>query len=92
MYVPHALSEGEIKNGKKEGVWISYWENGQINTKGTYTDGKKEGVWEVGAWKVNDGWETCDQDQTKWHASLKEEVRVVDSCRKENYKDGKLID
>lgn len=41
------LSQGEIKNGKKEGAWVVYYNNGQLSDKGTWKDGKKEGVWIV---------------------------------------------
>ena len=33
--------KGFLKNGKKEGLWLNYWRNGQIYTKGEYKDGKK---------------------------------------------------
>ena len=38
-------SQGKIKNGKKEGPWIRYHDNGQLELKGTYKDGKREGPW-----------------------------------------------
>ena len=38
-------SKGKIKNGKRDGPWVSYWRNGQLWEKGTYKDGKKEGLW-----------------------------------------------
>ena len=34
-----------IKDGLKEGVWVSYHNNGQLFQKGEYKNGKKEGVW-----------------------------------------------
>ena len=37
--------KGLIKNGKREGVWFSYWNNGQLWSKGNYKNGKKEGKW-----------------------------------------------
>jgi hypothetical protein len=36
---------GVFTNGKKEGLWVEYWENGQLQKKGTYENGKKEGTW-----------------------------------------------
>ena len=39
------LSHGKLKNGKKEGPWVRYWENGQLSSKGTWKDGKREGPW-----------------------------------------------
>jgi antitoxin component YwqK of YwqJK toxin-antitoxin module len=38
-------TQGTIRNGKEEGPWIHYWDNGQLSWKGTYKDGKKEGLW-----------------------------------------------
>ena len=39
------LRNGLMKNGKEEGVWVSYHENGQLLTKGNYENGKKDGAW-----------------------------------------------
>ena len=42
-------TEGAIqvsfRNGKPHGLWVVYYENGYLRTKGTYKDGKKEGPW-----------------------------------------------
>ena len=35
--------QGKIKNGKKDGPWIEYHDNGQLWSKGTYKDGKRVG-------------------------------------------------
>ena len=37
---------GSLSEGKKEGYWIYYHENGQLSGKGNYKDGKKHGCWE----------------------------------------------
>ena len=37
--------QGKLKNGKKDGPWVFYWDNGQLNSKGTYKNGKEEGFW-----------------------------------------------
>ena len=37
--------QGHIKNGKREGFWVEYYESGDLNSKGTYKDGNKEGPW-----------------------------------------------
>ena len=39
-------SQGTIKNGKFDGPWDRYHDNGKLKEKGTYKDGKKEGSWE----------------------------------------------
>ena len=37
--------QGSFRNGKEDGPWVSYWENGQLLKKGTYKDGKRDGLW-----------------------------------------------
>ena len=37
--------QGKIRNGKKHGSWVWYYDNGRISSKGTYKDGKKDGFW-----------------------------------------------
>ncbi len=37
---------GKFKNGKKEGLWLRYWTNGQLLYKGKYSKGVKVGNWE----------------------------------------------
>ena len=37
--------QGVIKNGKRDGAWVQYHENGQLMHKGNYKNGKKEGAW-----------------------------------------------
>ena len=39
--------QGKIKNGKRVGPWVGFWDNGQISSKGTYKDGKREGPWVI---------------------------------------------
>ena len=38
-------TQGSFKNGKKEGNWVSYHDNGQLLEKGNYKNGKQEGIW-----------------------------------------------
>jgi len=47
--VDEGLARGEIKNGKQEGPWVQYHDDGQIYWKGAYKNGKREGPW-VGYW------------------------------------------
>ena len=49
--------QGSIKNGKREGTWVGYYDNGQLWYKGDYNDsveksknGDKDGTW-VHYWK-----------------------------------------
>ena len=38
--------DGQIKNGKRKGSWIKYYENGQLRVKENYKDGNPDGLWE----------------------------------------------
>ena len=38
--------KGYCNNGKEEGPWVQYYDNGQLYWKGEYKNGKKEGPWE----------------------------------------------
>ena len=33
-------TQGTIRNGKKEGLWVYHWNNGQLWKKETYKDGQ----------------------------------------------------
>ena len=39
------LERGAFKNGKREGPWVEYWDNGRLAAKGAYKNGKEEGPW-----------------------------------------------
>jgi antitoxin component YwqK of YwqJK toxin-antitoxin module len=39
------LSEGTLKDGKKDGKWTHWYENGQKSSELTYKDGKQDGLW-----------------------------------------------
>ena len=38
-------AEGDYKNGEKDGPWVEYDRNGQLEEKGTFKNGKKDGLW-----------------------------------------------
>jgi antitoxin component YwqK of YwqJK toxin-antitoxin module len=38
-------SEGDLVDGKKHGVWTSYWPGGKKSEEGSYDRGKRTGVW-----------------------------------------------
>ena len=40
--VDEGLKRGAIKNGKREGPWVAYWDNGQLQSKGAFKNGEKE--------------------------------------------------
>ena len=37
--------QATFKNGKYDGPWVSYYENGQLSYKGDYKNGEREGPW-----------------------------------------------
>ena len=37
--------QGSIKNGQREGAWVYYYKNGQLEYKGNYKNGYQEGAW-----------------------------------------------
>ena len=82
--------QGSFKNGKKDGSWISYHENGQLEFEGNYKNDKKEGSW-VRYW---------DDGQLKFKGDYKNGRRegywIVFSYdgqlwSKGKYKDGQMI-
>ena len=36
---------GTLRNGKKEGPWVYFYDNGQLMNKENYKDGKRDGPW-----------------------------------------------
>jgi antitoxin component YwqK of YwqJK toxin-antitoxin module len=43
-------TQGSFKNGKKDGPWVQYHDNGQLMDKGTFKNGRWYGPW-VSYWK-----------------------------------------
>ena len=37
--------QGQFKDGKPDGPWVFYYDNGQLSLEGTYKDGKADGPW-----------------------------------------------
>jgi hypothetical protein len=58
---------GSFKTGKQDGLWVGYWENGQLYYKGTYKDGKRDGPW-VAYWE--------DGRLHPWTGTYKDGVKV----------------
>jgi antitoxin component YwqK of YwqJK toxin-antitoxin module len=38
--------KGSYKDGKRDGPWERYYENGQLEKKGSYKDGELDGLYE----------------------------------------------
>ena len=41
------IKNGKFKDGKLDGLWVTYHDNGQLEFKGNYEDGKRIGLSEV---------------------------------------------
>jgi len=37
--------QGSIKNGKWDGAWVRYWDNGQLKSKDNWKNGEMTGAW-----------------------------------------------
>ena len=37
--------EGSYKDGKKDGLWTFWWDNGQKKKEATFKDGERDGKW-----------------------------------------------
>jgi antitoxin component YwqK of YwqJK toxin-antitoxin module len=47
--------QGSFKNGRKDGAWVSYYQNGQLRYKDNYKNGETEGAW-VGYYENGQLW------------------------------------
>ena len=83
--------EANYKDGKLDGLVVSWHENGQKHTEANYKNGKLDGLWVV--WHENrqkaveanykDGKE--EGLETQWHENGQRGIE-------KNYKDGKLVE
>ena len=39
------LNQGKFKNGKREGAWVNYYKNGNLESKGPFKNDGAEGYW-----------------------------------------------
>lgn len=39
------MGKGKNTNGKRDGPWVSFWSNGQLDYKGDYKENEREGFW-----------------------------------------------
>ena len=60
--------QGSFKDGKKDGPYVSYNDNGQLLLKGTFRDGEKDGPW---VWNYDNG-------QLEWKGTFKNGVKISD--------------
>ncbi len=86
----HGFKSGGFKKGKKNGEWVSYHKNGQLQYKINYKDGKPEdGPTE---WYYENGqvWGKFNYKDGKLNGLLERFHENGQLQRKENRKDGKL--
>ena len=77
------MSEGFYKNGKMIGVWMSYFEDGQINSHGSYK------YTESGSYSRKDGtWKYYNEN-----GQLTRESIIIDGVEELKFydRDGKLL-
>jgi len=63
MYGDMKVSLGKMKNGKKDGKWTLWHDNGQKKYEGTYKYGEKDGKWTW--WYENSQFRT--QKSNEWN-------------------------
>ena len=63
-------SKGKVKDGKRDGKWISWYESGQIRSEGNYKDGKEDGKFT----------ERFENDQIWWEEHYKDGVCISGDC------------
>ncbi|MDA9765685.1 hypothetical protein N9D07_03380 [Alphaproteobacteria bacterium] len=61
-----SFQKGKVEQGKADGFWTIYWENGQLMSKGHYKNNQKDGLW-VNYW--NNG-------NLAWKGDYKNNVEV----------------
>ena len=85
------LKQGKVKDGKKDGEWLYYIENGQLYLKNTYKDGKKDGerlkYYDNGQ-LMEKGYYKNGKQEGEW-LEYHENGQIE---KTEIYKDGKLIE
>jgi len=58
--------QGSFKNGKKDGSWIEYWDNGQLNYKGDFKNGNLDGsyisYWDNGQLLTKGNWKNGKEE------------------------------
>ena len=43
--IDEGLERGSFQNGKRDGLWVGYYENGQLEFQGDFRDGVRDGPW-----------------------------------------------
>jgi len=82
--------EGQLKDGKKIGIWKYYDGNGNLNKFGSYVNGKKDGVWYAGDLKhihyVNECLDTSSPKYEERKKQLEQQINISVSIFKNGTK------
>jgi hypothetical protein len=85
--------EGKFKDGKKDGKWTVWYENGQIRSEGNYYDGKPYGIWtewyENGQKKIKSNYKDGNKKDGKWTEWYENGQNKIEGKFKDGKKDGK---
>ena len=84
--------KGSFKDGKRDGSWVTYWDNGQLSFKGDYNNGKRDGSW-VRYWDNGQLWKKGNYKNSKREGSWVDYNKdgSVDTELSGIYKNGKKI-
>ena len=80
------MAEGNMKNGKKDGPWISWYQNGQKMAEVNWMNGKKDGLWiyrHNGGQKMGEEqWKDGEKISAKYWDSRGEKVTTLKDAQK----------
>lgn len=83
-------SEGIVKNGKEDGLWIYWHDNGKKAREGNFVQGKREGIhkyWFLNGRMRGEGSFKNDKYDGKWLMYKEDSQEVVEQV----YKNGELV-
>lgn len=85
-------ARGAIKNGKRDGLWVGYWDNGRVVFKGAFKDGRQKGPWveyyESGQLRFKGAWKN-DKRHGPWVYYY--ENGAKNEALTGTYRNGKLV-
>lgn len=81
--------QGLMKNGKKEGSWISYYDNGQLQEKSNYKNGRPHGF-AIGYYKNGTIHYETNWKNGQEHGDWRDNYEYGTIRRKGQYKFGKM--
>ena len=81
--------QGTFKNGKKDGDWVTYWNNRQLMIKKNYKNGKQDGAW-VSYWSNGQVWSKGNYKNGKKEGAWVDYYDNGELMNKGNYKNDKI--